>query len=403
VATENPASADEWRQRLSSVAAAAPASGIAEVMRHGFGRDGIIPLWVGEGDQPTPTFICEAAAASMAGGETFYMPQPGIPALRDALAVYHDRLYGDLFGSPFPSRRFFVTGSGMQAIQIAIRLVADPGDEVIVPTPAWPNFAAAVGVAGAVARQIPMHFDPAGWRLDLGDISSAIGPRTKALFINSPSNPTGWTATESELASILQLCRRHGLWIIADEVYSRFTYDPDKLTTPSLHSLIEPDDRVLFVNTFSKNWAMTGWRVGWIEAPESVGPAIENLIQYATSGVAVFLQRAAASALVDGEVALSSLMERARAGRDIVTSALASVPGVSFAPPGAFYLFFHVDGVTDSTKFAGTLIKEVNVGLAPGSAFGVGGEGFFRLCFARDPDQLDLACAQFAGWMMRRA
>lgn len=392
-----------WREQLSFSAASAPASGIAEVMRHGFGRSGIIPLWVGEGDQPTPAFICEAAAESMARGETFYMPQPGIPELRDALAVYHDRLYGGIWGGPFPARRFFVTGSGMQAIQIAIHLVAGAGNEVIVPTPAWPNFPAAVGVAGATACQVPLRFDPVGWRLDLDDIEAAIGPRTKALFINSPSNPTGWAASDADLSAILGLCRRHGLWIIADEVYSRFTYDSNGLSTPSLHSLIEPDDRVLFVNTFSKNWAMTGWRIGWIEAPEAVGQAIENLIQYATSGVAVFMQHAAVKALVEGEPALLALMDRARTGRDIVSAALAGIPGIAFAPPGAFYLFFRVEGVRDSTEFAASLIREADVGLAPGSAFGAGGEGFFRLCFARKADDLTEACSRFTEWMKRRA
>lgn len=169
---DSSASAVAWRERLSSAATSAPASGIAEVMRHGFGRSGIIPLWVGEGDQPTPTFICEAAAQSMARGETFYMPQPGIPELRDALAAYHDRLYGGLWSEPFPARRFFVTGSGMQAIQIAIRLVADAGDEVIVPTPAWPNFPAAVGVTGATACQVLLRFDPAD-----GDLISMTSQR----------------------------------------------------------------------------------------------------------------------------------------------------------------------------------------------------------------------------------
>ncbi|MER8827490.1 pyridoxal phosphate-dependent aminotransferase [Mesorhizobium sp. M0938] len=396
-------SSADWRARLSAEAAAAPASGIAEVMRHGFGRSGIIPLWVGEGDQPTPAFLCEAAAAALARGETFYMPQAGLAELRGALAAYHDRLYGGLFGAPFRAERFFATGSGMQAIQIAIRLTGGAGDEVIVPTPAWPNFAAAVGVAGVVARQVPLHFASTGWHMDLDDIERSIGPRTRALFLNSPSNPTGWTASEAELSAILDLCRRHGLWIIADEVYSRFTYDTARRSTPSLHSVVAADDRVLFVNTFSKNWAMTGWRIGWIEAPEALGPAVENLIQYATSGVAVFMQRAAALALNQGEASLAALMERARAGRDIVTGALARVPGIDFAPPGAFYLFFRVDGVSDSTGFASALIREADVGLAPGSAFGLGGEGFFRLCFARDPNDLHAACGRFTDWMAIRS
>ena len=386
------ASPVDWLARLSTEAASAPASGIAAVMRHGFGQSGIIPLWVGEGDQPTPRFLCEAAARSMLEGETFYMPQAGIPALREALASYHDRLYGGLFGKPFEADRFFVTGSGMQAIQIAIRLVAGCGDEVLVPTPAWPNFAAAVGVAGATVRQVPMHFAPTGWRLDLRDIDAAITPRTRALFLNSPSNPTGWIATKDELAAILDLSRKHGIWIIADEVYSRFTYDPNRLSTPSLHQLIEADDRVIFVNTFSKNWAMTGWRIGWIEAAKVLAPVIENLIQYATSGVAVFMQRAAAATLHEGEEAFQSLLARADRGRSVITEALSYAPQISFAPPGAFYLFFRIAGVADSGAFAAELIRQTKVGLAPGSAFGAGGEGFFRMCFARDPVELRKAC-----------
>lgn len=391
----------DWLTQISSQAASAPASGIAAVMKHGFGRSGIIPLWVGEGDQPTPAAVVETAGASMAGGETFYMPQPGIPELRQQLAHYHDDLYGGLFGAPFRPERFFVTGSGMQSIQLAIRMVAGVGDEVLVPTPAWPNFAAAVGVAGARAVEVPMDFATTGWSLDLGKLQAAITPRTRAVFLNSPSNPTGWTASAEVLASVLELCRANNLWIIADEVYGRFTYSAAK-TTPSLHALITPEDRVMFVNTFSKNWAMTGWRVGWIEAPEALGPTIENLIQYSTSGVAVFMQRAAVMALQTGESFIAAQMDRSRQGRDIVIKGLSAIPGVSFAPPGAFYMFFAIDGVTDSTAFATELLQATNVGLAPGTAFGLVGQGFFRLCFARRHEDLHTACERMGDWLSHR-
>jgi aspartate/methionine/tyrosine aminotransferase len=384
--------------RISHEAATAPASGIAAIMKHGFGRSDIIPLWVGEGDLTTPALISRTAAASLEKGETFYMPQPGIPELRQALASYHDRLYGGLFGEPFSPSRFFVTGSGMQSIQLAIRIVAGAGDEVLVPTPAWPNFPAAVGVGGARAVEVPMTFSPSGWQLDAAMIAAAITPRTTALFLNSPSNPTGWTADRRLIAAILDLARRHGLWIVADEVYGRFTYSDDK-SAPSLHSLITPEDRVLFVNTFSKNWAMTGWRVGWIEAPADLGPVIENLIQYSTSGVAVFLQRAAAAALLYGEDFLAMQMQRCRAGRDVVTERLRAIPQVEYAPPGAFYLFFRIAGVMDSTRFASDLLAGTGVGLAPGTAFGAVGQGFFRLCFARNPDDLATACKRLGDWL----
>lgn len=375
---------------ISPQAVAAPASGIAAVMKHGFGRSDIIPLWVGEGDLPTPAVICHAAAAALERGETFYMPQPGIPELRRALAEYHDRVYHGLFGKQFEPGRFFVTGSGMQAIQLAVRIVAGVGDEILVPTPAWPNFSAAVGVAGAHVREVAMQFDPTGWILDLALLEASISPKTRAIFLNSPSNPTGWTAGPLLLQAILDLSRKHDLWIIADEVYGRFTYSK-ALAAPSLHSLITEEDRVLFINTFSKNWAMTGWRIGWIEAPVALGTAIENLIQYSTSGVAVFMQRAACTALNDGEAFLTAQMERCRRGLERVSSVFATSSRIHFAPAGAFYLFFGIEGVTDSTAFAGRLLRETGVGLAPGRAFGMAGEGYFRLCFARETEDLATA------------
>ncbi|WP_108460634.1 pyridoxal phosphate-dependent aminotransferase [Devosia naphthalenivorans] len=389
----------DWLSRLSNPAAAAPASGIAEVMKHGFGRDDIVRLWVGEGDQPTPDFIATAATQSLQRGETFYMPQAGIPDLRAALARYHDRLFGSLFGSPFGADRFFVTGSGMQAIQIAIRLVAGTDEEILVPTPAWPNFAAATRVAGARAVPVQQRFSPNGWQLELDDLEAAVTDRSRALFLNSPSNPSGWTASLDDLTAFLAFARRHALWIIADEVYGRFSYT-DAMTTPSLHSLIEPDDRVLFVNTFSKNWAMTGWRIGWLEAPSGLAGPIENLIQYSTSGSAVFMQRAAIAALDQGEDALGALLDRARIGREIVTARLAKISGIEFAAPGAFYLFFRIAGVSNSTETAKTILAHTGVGLAPGSAFGPGGEGFFRLCFAGDHDVLRTATDRLAEYLV---
>lgn len=390
-----------WLNRISAEAACAPASGIAAVMKHGFGRSDIIPLWVGEGDVQTPSFISQAATASLERGETFYMPQSGIPDLRQELARYHDMVYGGLFGEAFSPSRFFATGSGMQAIQLAIRIAAGAGDEVIVPTPAWPNFAAAIGLASARAVEVPMTFDPSGWRLDLADVEAAVGPRTRAIFLNSPSNPTGWTADLELLRGVLDLARRRGLWIIADEIYGRFTYSQAK-ATPSLHSLIDPDDRVLFVNTFSKNWAMTGWRVGWLEAPPELAPVIENLVQFSTSGVGVFLQRAAAAALAGGEEFIAEQMERCRIGRQIVMDRLSAIPRIDYAPPGAFYLFFRIAGVEDSTAFASKLLVETGVGLAPGTAFGAVGQGFFRLCFARNADNLATACDKLSDWLGAR-
>ncbi|MBA4224286.1 MAG: aspartate aminotransferase [Methylobacterium sp.] len=368
----------------------APESGIVEVVNHGRLKPGLIPLWVGEGDLPTPEFIVRAANRSLAEGETFYTWQRGIPELREALARYHTALYG----RPFAMDRFYVTGSGMQSVQIAVRLIAGVGDELIIPTPAWPNFAAAMGVAGANPVCVPMQFKDGRFTLDLEKLEAAISPRTRAFVINSPANPTGWTATRDELAAILAIARKYGIWIIADEIYARFVYDGSP-RAPSFHDVMEQEDRVLFVQTFSKNWAMTGWRVGWIEVPPAFGQIIENLIQYSTSGSPVFVQRAAIAALEEGEPFVAQQIARATEGRRIVAEGLKATNRVELqAPDGAFYQFFSVDGWTDSRKLAIELVDTANVGLAPGTAFGPGGETGLRFCFARKASDLHEAVAR---------
>ena len=368
----------------------APESGIVEVMNHGRLRPGLIPLWVGEGDLSTPAFIADAAARSLAAGETFYTWQRGIPELREALARYHQRLYGRSF-SP---ESFFVTGSGMQSVQIAVRMIAGPGDELIIPTPAWPNFGAAVAVSGATTVCVPMDYAQGRFTLDLDKLAAAITPRTRGILVNSPSNPTGWTATKAEQEALLALSRKHGIWLIADEIYGRFIYDGSERAS-SFHDIMEAEDRVIFVQTFSKNWAMTGWRIGWIEVPVAFGQIVENLIQYSTSGSPVFVQRGAIAALDDGEGFVAEQIARAAEGRRIVFEGLKATNRVTLsAPVGAFYQFFSVDGREDSRKLAVDLVDSANVGLAPGTAFGPGGETGLRLCFARKSADLVEAVAR---------
>jgi aspartate/methionine/tyrosine aminotransferase len=382
---------------LRAAARDAPESGIVEAITYGRRRQGVLGLWAGEGDWPTPDFIVATAARAMAAGETFYTWQRGLPQLRAALARYHTRLYD----REFSAEEFFVTGSGMQAIQIALALTAGAGDEVIIPTPAWPNAAAATGLAGARAVCVPMRLGNDGWTLDLDRLAAAVSSRTRALVVVSPSNPTGWTATPAELAAMLALARRHGFWIIADETYARFWYGEGS-RAPSFYDVMAADDRILFVNTFSKNWAMTGWRMGWIAADPSLGQTIENLIQYSTSGVAQFMQRAGVVAIEEGEAFIASQVARARASRDAVCKVLAGSGCCRFAAPsGAFYLFFAVDGETETRRLVFQLIDEAAIGLAPGTAFGPGGEGFLRLCFARDAAEMTNAVQRIVDFVRR--
>ncbi|TCD14369.1 pyridoxal phosphate-dependent aminotransferase [Oricola cellulosilytica] len=377
---------------LSDRALEAPPSGIVAVVDHARGRQGLIPLWVGEGDQPTPDFIARPACEALLAGETFYTWQQGIPELRAALGRYFLRHFGVEAGPD----RFIVTGSGMQAIKLAIQAVVDPGDECIYLSPAWPNFAAALEIGGGSAVPVPLDFAETGWRLDVSRIESAITPRTRALFINTPSNPTGWAADRPALEALIDVARRHDLWIIADEIYALYWYGEGP-RAPSFLDVSRPDDRILYVNTFSKNWAMTGWRVGWIMANPALMPIFENLVQYSTSGVPQFLQRGCTAALDEGDAHVAGQRERAERALGILADRLAPASRVRFAPPqGAFYLFFAVDGVSDTLTAAKKIVDRTGVGLAPGSAFGAGGEGFFRLCFNRDLRQIERAADRLA-------
>ncbi len=382
---------------LRAEAREAPESGIVEAMNYGRRRGGVMGLWAGEGDLSTPDFISQEAARALAAGETFYTWQRGLPKLREALAHYHTRLYGRAFDPD----EFYVTGSGMQAIQTALAMTSGADTEVIIPTPAWPNAAAATGVLGAKPVLVPMNFGNDGWTLDFERLTSAITPRTRALVVVTPSNPTGWTATREDLSFLLALARKHGLWIVADETYARFWYGGGP-RAPSFYDVMTPDDRIIFVNTFSKNWAMTGWRMGWMALHPSLGQVVENLIQYSTSGVAQFMQRAGVVAIEKGEDFVNSQIARVRRSRDIACEILGRTGRCRFAVPrGAFYLFFSVDGETDTRKLVFRLIDEAQVGLAPGTSFGPGGENFVRVCYARDPDQIADAMTRVAKVLMK--
>lgn len=379
---------------LSPRSANAPESGIVEVFNYGRGREGLIPLWAGEGDSPTPDFISKAAADALVGGETFYTWQRGVPELRQALVRYYARH----FGASLKPENFLVTASGMHAIKIAAELITAPGDEMLYLSPAWPNISAALEVSGAVATPVELDFSEGGWRLDLNRLESAIGPRTRGIFVNTPSNPTGWTATRDDLQAILDIARRRNLWIMADEIYALFYYPGTR--APSFLDIMQADDRIIFVNSFSKNWSMTGWRVGWIVAPEELGQVFENLIQYSTSGVAQFMQRGAVVALDEGDGVVAENYAKAARGRDILCDALIATNRVeTLKPDGAFYAFLKIDGVKDSRRAALDIVDKALVGLAPGTAFGAGGSAFIRACFLRDPAQMEEAADRLSNYI----
>lgn len=388
-------------EKLRASARDASESGIQIVFNHGRERPGLIPLWVGEGDQPTPDFICNPTMRSLREGETYYTNQRGEPDLREAIARY----YADHFAAHVSSERVIVTGGGMQAIHMAMQSIAGAGDSVVIPSPAWPNAASSVELNGAVARFVKMQFSANGWVLDIGQLMAACDDTTKAIFINSPSNPTGWVMSADDMRSVLDFARKRGLWIISDEVYARY-YFGDAARSPSFLDVSEPGDRILYCNTFSKNWSMTGWRIGWLVVPEKAGVdyslVYENLVQYNTSGVATFMQRGAATALRDGESYLAENIEMARIGREIITDQFNASNRIDYvSPEGAIYGYFSVRDFDDTAALAMRLIDEAGIGLAPGTAFGPGGENFFRLCFLRKERDVREAMSRLADWLER--
>lgn len=385
------------RPDISARAAAAPRSGIGEIVTYARGRENLMPLWIGEGDLPTPDFITRAASEALLAGETFYTWTQGIPALREAIVRYYQRHYG----RDLSVDNIYVTGSGMQSIVLAIQTVASAGNEIVYLSPAWPNVVNAIGVSEAKPVTVELGFTDGRWVLDIDQLKAAITPKTSAIFINSPSNPTGWTATHDDLKAILDLARKHGLWIIADEIYGLYYFDGAR--APSFMDVMEPEDRIIFANSFSKNWCMTGWRVGWMVAPAEIGQTLTNLIQYSTSGVAQFMQKGAIAALEQGDDFIRTNIERARKSRDILCDALIATNRVeTLKPEGALYAFLKIDGVTDSREEAFRIVDKTGVGLAPGTAFGPGGQGFMRACFLRDPLQVEDAANRLSDYIRSR-
>ncbi len=357
---------------------------ISEVAMSVFGDPDVVPLWFGEGDLVTPDFVREAAAKGLEAGETFYTWQRGIPDLRSALSAYTERLYG----IECPTDRICVTTGGMQAILLACQLLLDPGDNIVIVSPIWPNITSAARLVRGEPRYVALdRTRDGGWALDLQKVFDATDDRTRAIFVNSPGNPTGWTMSSDQQRALLEFARKRGLWIMADEVYARLIYS--RPIAPSFLEVAGPEDPLLVLNSFSKPWAMTGWRIGWLTHPVGLGEQFAKLVQINTSGVPHFLQRGAIAALEKGDGFVTEMVERCRAGGEQVFQRLSAQPRITIArPEAAFYAFFSVDGVTDTMAFCKKLAKDYKVGLAPGEAFGPGGQGNVRLCFASGADRL---------------
>ncbi len=352
----------------------------------GHDRPDVIGLWAGESDLPTPAFICEAAARALHEGRTFYNPNRGIPAWRQALRDY----YRLVWGIEIADERVALTSSGMNAVALVTQALMAPGDNMVAITPSWPNILRSAEIAGATVRGVPLAANQGGWMLDLDALMAACDGNTRAIYYASPGNPTGWILEREEAASLLDFARRRGIAIIADEVYQRITYD--RPHAPSILELARPEDPVFVVNSFSKSWAMTGWRLGWVVYPQGEAETFEKLIQFNTSGAQEFLQAGAIAALRDGEPFVQDFVARCRTGWQLISDGLRRMPRVRLVPNSAsFYVMFSVEGMTDTLEFCKRAVVEAGVGLAPGMAFAGGADDHIRLCYARSEEQLQLA------------
>jgi len=353
-----------------------------EMMSYAAGRENMITLGQGEGDSPTPDFICRATWNAMQDGKTYYGPTLGQMPLRQAISEYYTRIY-DL---DVPANRVFITASGSTAMHLSLAALLDKGDEVAAITPIWKNLLGAIELTQATTRQVSLDYtDDKGWTLDLQKLFDACNEKTKVILIVTPSNPTGWTANHAEMRAILDFARQRGIWILADEVYGRIVYDSTHkhLRADSFLDVAEPDDHLLVVNSFSKSWAMTGWRLGWIVGPEIAESKIRDVALYNNLCPPTFTQYGAIAALEQGEPFLKSQIDLWRGNRDLLVNRFKEMGRVRMAYPTAtFYSFFKVDGEPDCISFTKKLIDEAQLLLSPGCAFGLTGKGYIRMCFA---------------------
>jgi aspartate/methionine/tyrosine aminotransferase len=407
---------------------------IRQVANAGMGRSDVLKFWFGESDEVTPQFIRDAATQSLNNGETFYSQNLGLPELREAIARYSTGLR-TAGAAAITADRVAVTAGGVNALMVAVQALVDSGDEVVVITPVWPNLTGQSAIMGAQVKSVSLRPSEGQWHLDMNELLAAITPTTRLLIVNAPNNPTGWTLARSEQETILAHCRKTGTWILADEVYERLYYDapPEALRVssqgapglgrpgagqnrpicaPSFLDISQAEDRLVVVNSFSKSFLMTGWRLGWLVMPPAMTPQVGKLLEYNTSCSPVFIQKAGLVAIERTADVTPGVVAHLLKCRDTLLPLLQAVPGVQVSPAkGGMYAFFRLQDQArfgDSLDVAKRLVQEAGLGLAPGNAFlpasthtpSAEMQGWLRWCFAsQDVSRLGQGVQRLERWL----
>ncbi|MDR1815704.1 MAG: aminotransferase class I/II-fold pyridoxal phosphate-dependent enzyme [Clostridiales Family XIII bacterium] len=368
---------------LSSIALNYPASGIRKMFDLAFGYPDAIKLTVGEPNFDTPENIREACKRALDEGYTRYNPNQGLPELREAIAAD----CAARTGAALTADNVMVTVGAMEALTLALIATVNHGEEVLVPNPCFPNYLGQILVAGAVPVSVPVY-ESNHFNIRAEDIEHAVTPRTRALLLNSPSNPLGSVLTRKEIEAIAEVALRHDLIVFSDEVYDRILYDGAEYF--SIAQIPEVRDHVLVINSFSKTYAMTGWRVGYAVGEKSVVTSMPRIQEGLVSCVPTFTQRAALEALTGPQDAVRAMLADYARRRDLMVDGLRAIPGITCQkPPGSFYAFPNISALgVSSQQFAEDLVTQAGVVVVPGSAFGSMGEGYLRVVFANTDENI---------------
>ena len=384
-------------ERVSRRVAAVPPSGIRKFFDIAATMSDVISLGIGEPDFVTPDVILAEGRASLARGETSYTSNSGVLELRRAVVAKWAALYDVEYD---PETECLITVGGSEALYLALTAILNPGDEVIIPEPCFVSYEAEVSFAGGVPVPIATTVETT-FQVTGAQIEAAVTPRSRAILINYPNNPTGATLDFERMLEIAAVAERHDLLVISDEIYDRLLYKGQHTTFSHLPGM---RDRTLIIGGFSKDYAMTGWRLGFVLGPADIVAAMRKVHQYTIMSAPTTAQMAAIVALTHpaAEEAVLAMRDSYNRRRTLLVDGLNSIGMPTFEPRGAFYAFpdIRVSGMT-SEEFATTLITEEKVAAVPGPAFGLGGEGYVRMCYATAQDKLEIALERMARFVRR--